>query len=215
MASWGKSDRLRRLWNARSLIASKAAAVGASTRNRAGGGRTRSCAKSRIPLSASQFAPGSGSDGGSTLTSFVVRLVRHPDMLATMTAIGTSRCLQHFSARSNFPPTNGVALYSLFRARPGSGFQRIDKLGWFVFERIKVLSRGATPNSAPCFTSLHPLSLPFTCEEPREDGCRGQLKTGLFPLRATCGSSLADGRTSQVASRIVGSLGPSICPFLD
>ena len=133
VASWGKSDRLRRLWNARSLIASKAAAVGASTRNRAGGGRTRSCAESRIPLSASQFAPGSGSDGGNTLASFVVRLVRHPDMLAAMTAIGTSRCSQHFSARSNFPPTNRGALYSLFRARPGSGFQRIDKLGWFVF----------------------------------------------------------------------------------
>ena len=95
MASLGKSDRLRRLWNARSLIARAAAAVEASTRKRTGGGRTRSCAEPRIPLSASQFAPGSGSDGGSTLASFDVRLVssryargdhgdRHKAMLAAL-----------------------------------------------------------------------------------------------------------------------------------
>jgi hypothetical protein len=53
------------------------------------------------------------------------------DTLAAMTASRTSRCLQHFSARSNFPPTNSVALYSHFRARDGSGFERARIVGAF------------------------------------------------------------------------------------
>src|SRR5437879_10031166 len=102
-----------------------------------------------------------------------VRLDGHPDAAAAMAAIGTGRCLQHFSARSNFAPTNGVALYSLFRARPGSGFQRVGKLGWFVFERKRSAysERGAQlVNDARGQGRILALHVAFELAQQRLDG---------------------------------------------
>src|SRR6266436_6118901 len=99
-----------------------------------------------------------------------VRLDGHPDAAAAMAAIGTSRCLQHFSARSNFAPTNGVALYSLFRARPGSGFQRVDKLGWLSSRSAYSQGGAQLVNDARGQGRILALHVAFELAQQRLDG---------------------------------------------
>lgn len=101
----------------------------------------------RIPLFVSQFAPGSGSDGGSTLASFDVRLVssryargdhgdRHKAMLA-----GLQRAVKLSADK------RGGFVLPLSR-ETWIGLPT-NRQTWVVcLERIKVLGRGATPNSS-------------------------------------------------------------------